>query len=111
MNTKKCCAHVQCTVDKRWMHTKKVALKDGCAQKIDALLYNVLDKKYGWTKKVALVYNALNEQDGCKEKCCANVPWIKHGCTLEIMHSRTLYLLLIAGWSMNTKMDLKGPQS
>ena len=45
-------------------HKKKVALKDGCAQAIVALLYNVWDEKYGWTKKVALVYNALNEQNG-----------------------------------------------
>ena len=62
-------------------------------------------------QKVALVYNALEEQDGWNKKCCADVPWIKHGCTLEIMHSRTLYLLLIAGWSMNTRMYAKGPQS
>ena len=47
MQIKKCCANVQCTVDKRWMHTKKVALKDGCAQAIVALLYNVRDEKYG----------------------------------------------------------------
>ena len=52
---KKSCANVQCTVDKRWMHTKKVALKDGCAQAIVALLYNVRDEKYGWTKGCASV--------------------------------------------------------
>ena len=42
---------------------KKVALKDGCAQTIVALLYNVRDKKMD-EQKVVLVYNALNEQDG-----------------------------------------------
>ena len=61
-------------------------------------------------ENVALMYNALDEQDSCK-KCCANVPQIKDGCTLEMMHSCTLYLLLIAGWSMNIKMCIKVPQS
>ena len=84
---KKCCAYVQCTIE-----------KDGCAQNIVAPMYNVPLIKDGCTQKklrskmdvrrqllryctmyemknmdeqkVALVYNALNEQDGCKKMLC-----------------------------------------
>ena len=74
-----CCANVQCTVDKRWMHTKNVALtynvlmiKDGCTQKIVAL-------KDGCAQKVvALMYNVLIIKDGCaQKKRCANVQCIR----------------------------------
>ena len=116
MNIKKSCAHVQCTVEKRWLHIKNAVpmynvllKKNGCISKKVAPMYNVPLIKDGCTqkscahrwmcasnccaivqctrwkiwmnKKVVLVYNALNEQDGWK-KCCANVPWIKHGSTL-----------------------------
>ena len=102
------CANVQCTVDKRWMHTKKLRSKMDVRRQL--LRYCTMYGRKNMEQKIALVYDALNEQDGCK-KCCANVPWIKHGSTLKIMHSRTLYLLLIAGWSMNIKMCIKVPQS
>ena len=59
---------------------KKVALKDGCAQAIVALLYNERDEKYGWAKSCASVQ--CSQWARWMKKCCANVPWIKHGSTL-----------------------------
>ena len=61
---KKSCANVPCTVDKRWMHTKK-KLRSKMDVRRQLLRYCTM---YGMKnmdeQKVALVYNALNEQDG-----------------------------------------------
>ena len=63
MHIKKCCAHVQCTVDKRWMHTKKLRSKMDVRRQL--LRYcTMYEMKNMDEQKVALVYNALNEQDG-----------------------------------------------
>ena len=60
---KKCCANVQCTVDKRWMHTKKLRSKMDVRRQL--LRYcTMYEMKNMDEQKVALVYNALNEQDG-----------------------------------------------
>ena len=71
---KKCSANVQCTVDKRWMYTKK----EGCAN-----VQCTVDKRWMYTKKkgVAPMYNVPLIKDGCTQDKVA----LKDGCAQTIV--------------------------